>query len=97
MAVAVASGCRSAFRYRARLAQAPLMSGGMSAEELQEAPTQWMNQAGIAGLTLKPRAVREMNNAIPISAAGRHGTNILPPGRSAINQWTGGRMTPALT
>ena len=73
------------------------MSGGMSAEELQEAPTQWMNQAGIAGLTLNPRAVREMNSAMPISAAGRQGRNILPPWRSAINQWTGGLTTPAFT
>src|SRR5215467_2397634 len=97
MAVAVASGCRSTLRCRARLAQAPLMSGAMSPGELLAAPTQGMNQAGIAGLTLNPRAVREMINAIAISAAGRHGTNILPPGRSAINQWTGGLMTPAFT
>src|SRR5215510_1924602 len=97
MAVAVASGCRSAFRYRARLAQAPLMSGGLSPEELLEAPTQRMNQAGIAGWTLNPNAVREMSNAIPMSAAGRQGTNILPPGRSAINQCTGGLITPAFT
>ena len=73
------------------------MSGGMSPKELLEAPTQRMNQAGIAGLTLNPRAVREMNNAMPISAAGRHGTNILPPERSAINHWTGGLRTPAFT
>src|SRR5215467_11926613 len=97
MAVAVASGWRSAFRYRVRLAQAALMSGGTSPEELLEAPTHGMNQAGIAGLTLNPRPAREMNKPIPISAAGRHGTNILPPGRSAINQWTGGLMTPAFT
>src|SRR5262245_56360924 len=97
MAVAVASGCRVDFRYRARLAQALLMSGGLSPGELLEAPTQGMKEAGIAGLMLNPRAVREMNKAIPISAAGRHGTNILPPGRRAINQWTGGRMTPAFT
>src|SRR5262244_2289134 len=97
MAVAVASGFRCAFRYRARLAQALLTSGGLSPEEPQEAPTQGMNQAGMAGLMLKPLAARLMNTAIPISPAGRHGTNILPPGPKANNHWTGGLMTPAFT
>ena len=97
MAVAVASGFRCAFRYRARLAQALLTSGGLSPEELLEAPMQGMNQAGIAGVTQKPLAIRLMNTAIPISPAGRHGRNILPPGPKADNQWAGGLMIPAFT
>src|SRR5215813_2595310 len=97
MAVAVASGVRSALRYKARVAQALLRSGCLAPRAQWEAPTQGMNQAGIAGLTLKPLAVRLMNKAMPMSAAGRQGTNIRPPHRSARNQLSGGRMTPALT
>src|SRR5215510_9960228 len=97
MAVAVASGVRSALRYKARVAQALLRSGCLAPRAQWEAPTQGMNQAGIAGLTLKPLAVRLMNKAMPIFPAGRHGRNILPPGRRASSQCTGGLMTPALT
>jgi hypothetical protein len=97
MAVAVLSGIRSLFKYKERVAQAVWTPGRLSPGELLEAPMQGMNHVAMAGLTLKPLSARLMNRAMPMSPVGRHGTNILPPGRRAVNQWTGGLTTPAFT